>query len=39
MLKDEGLGSLPGTAAEILDDDIRAQICPDKLMTRRSGWP
>ena len=31
MLKDEGLGSLPGTAAEILHDDIRAQICPDKL--------
>ncbi|MCK9542477.1 MAG: 5-amino-6-(D-ribitylamino)uracil--L-tyrosine 4-hydroxyphenyl transferase CofH, partial [Novosphingobium sp.] len=34
MLKDEGLGSLPGTAAEILDDEIRAQICPDKLTTR-----
>ncbi len=33
MLKDEGLGSLPGTAAEILDDEIRAQICPDKLTT------
>jgi FO synthase len=33
MLKDEGLGSLPGTAAEILDDDIRRQICPDKLTT------
>lgn len=31
MLKDEGLGSLPGTAAEILHDDIRKQICPDKL--------
>ena len=31
MLRDEGLGSLPGTAAEILHDDIRAQICPDKL--------
>ena len=31
MLKDEGLGSLPGTAAEILHDDIRQQICPDKL--------
>ena len=30
-LKAEGLGSLPGTAAEILDDEIRAQICPDKL--------
>jgi FO synthase len=33
MLKEEGLGSLPGTAAEILDDDVRALICPDKLMT------
>ncbi|MET1754691.1 5-amino-6-(D-ribitylamino)uracil--L-tyrosine 4-hydroxyphenyl transferase CofH [Novosphingobium sp. RD2P27] len=33
MLKDAGLGSLPGTAAEILSDDIRAQICPDKLTT------
>ncbi|MCJ2177407.1 5-amino-6-(D-ribitylamino)uracil--L-tyrosine 4-hydroxyphenyl transferase CofH [Novosphingobium album (ex Hu et al. 2023)] len=31
MLRDAGLGSLPGTAAEILCDDIRAQICPDKL--------
>jgi FO synthase len=28
-----GLGSLPGTAAEILDDDIRAVLCPDKLST------
>lgn len=33
MLKDEGLGSLPGTAAEILHDDIRVRICPDKLTT------
>jgi len=32
-LKDAGLGSLPGTAAEILDDEIRMQICPDKLTT------
>ncbi|MEZ5513790.1 MAG: 5-amino-6-(D-ribitylamino)uracil--L-tyrosine 4-hydroxyphenyl transferase CofH [Steroidobacteraceae bacterium] len=30
-LRAEGLGSLPGTAAEILDDAVRAQICPDKL--------
>lgn len=30
-LKAEGLGSLPGTAAEILSDDVRARICPDKL--------
>src|SRR6266567_2384567 len=28
-----GLGSLPGTAAEILDDEIRAIICPDKVKT------
>ena len=34
QLKDAGLGSLPGTAAEILDDDIRAVICPDKLKTQ-----
>ena len=32
-LKDEGLGSLPGTAAEILDDEVRALICPDKVST------
>ena len=32
-LVDAGLDSLPGTAAEILDDEIRAQICPDKLTT------
>ena len=32
-LKDDGLGSLPGTSAEILDDDIRRQICPDKQTT------
>jgi FO synthase len=30
-----GLGSLPGTAAEILDDEVRARICPDKLDTRK----
>jgi len=29
-LKDAGLGSLPGTSAEILDDEIRRIICPDK---------
>ena len=33
MLRDAGLGSLPGTAAEILDDKVRARICPDKLST------
>lgn len=32
-LKDAGLGSLPGTAAEVLDDETRAIICPDKLNT------
>ena len=32
-LKDEGLGTLPGTAAEILDDEVRAIICPDKINT------
>ncbi len=32
-LEAAGLGSLPGTAAEILDDEIRAQICPDKIST------
>jgi FO synthase len=32
-LRDEGLGSLPGTAAEILDDEVRALICPDKVNT------
>ena len=30
-LKEAGLGSLPGTAAEILVDEVRAQLCPDKL--------
>ena len=34
-LRDAGLGSLPGTAAEILHDDIRAIICPDKLNTQQ----
>jgi FO synthase len=29
-----GLGSLPGTAAEILDDEMRAVLCPDKLSTQ-----
>jgi FO synthase len=30
-LKDAGLKTLPGTAAEILDDDIRTILCPDKI--------
>ena len=32
-LKAVGLSTLPGTAAEILDDEVRAIICPDKLST------
>jgi FO synthase len=32
-LKSAGLGSMPGTAAEILDDEIRRQIAPDKITT------
>ena len=32
-LRGAGLGSLPGTAAEILDDDVRKLLCPDKLST------
>ena len=34
-LKREGLGSLPGTAAEILDDEVRATLCPDKVNTEQ----
>ena len=33
QLKDAGLGTLPGTAAEILDDEVRATLCPDKINT------
>jgi FO synthase len=32
-LRDAGLSSLPGTAAEVLDDEVRAIICPDKVTT------
>ena len=32
-LKQAGLGTLPGTAAEILDDEVRRILCPDKLTT------
>jgi FO synthase len=35
-LKEAGLATLPGTAAEILDDEIRDIICPDKINT--AGW-
>ena len=34
-LKQSGLGTLPGTAAEILDDEVRAVICPDKINTEQ----
>jgi len=34
-LRDLGLGSLPGTAAEVLDDEVRRVICPDKVTTRQ----
>jgi FO synthase len=33
MLRDAGLGTLPGTAAEILDDRVREFLCPDKIRT------
>ncbi|MFW2403365.1 MAG: 5-amino-6-(D-ribitylamino)uracil--L-tyrosine 4-hydroxyphenyl transferase CofH [Gammaproteobacteria bacterium] len=33
-LKSAGLGTLPGTAAEILDDEVRRVICADKLTTQ-----
>ncbi len=32
-LKASGLDTLPGTAAEILDDEVRTTLCPDKLST------
>ena len=35
LLQAEGLASLPGTAAEILDDDVRRVICPDKVTTEQ----
>ena len=35
MMKDEGLGSIPGTAAEILDDRVRQQLSPNKLPVAR----
>jgi FO synthase len=34
-LKQAGLGTLPGTAAEILDDEVRAVLCPDKINTEQ----
>lgn len=34
-LKEAGLNTLPGTAAEILDDEVRAILCPDKINTNQ----
>ena len=31
QLRDAGLGTLPGTAAEVLHDEVRQELCPDKL--------
>ena len=33
QLRAAGLGTLPGTAAEVLDDEVRRDLCPDKLTT------
>jgi len=35
MLKNVGLDTLPGTAAEILDDRIRKHLCPDKITSKQ----
>lgn len=35
MLKESGLDTIPGTAAEILDDEIRQMLSPNKLKTHR----
>ncbi len=34
-LRDAGLGTMPGTAAEILVDEVRQVICPEKLTTEQ----
>jgi FO synthase len=34
-LREAGLRTLPGTAAEILDDEVRAVLCPDKINTEQ----
>ncbi len=36
-LRAAGLGTLPGTAAEILDDEVRRVLCPDKISTEQWG--
>ncbi|ARN75341.1 5-amino-6-(D-ribitylamino)uracil--L-tyrosine 4-hydroxyphenyl transferase CofH [Oceanicoccus sagamiensis] len=35
QLKEAGLNTLPGTAAEVLDDEVRADLCPDKINTEQ----
>ena len=35
QLIDAGLSTLPGTAAEILDDEVRATLCPEKIRTEQ----
>ena len=35
QLRDAGLDTLPGTAAEVLDEEVRGIICPDKLTTEQ----
>lgn len=35
QLRESGLSTLPGTAAEILDDEVRSVICPDKINTKQ----
>ncbi len=35
LLRDAGLRTIPGTAAEILDDEVRAILCPDKIDTEQ----
>ena len=37
-LKEAGLGTLPGTAAEILDDRIRKYLCDDKITSSQWGY-
>lgn len=32
-LRDAGVGSMPGTAAEVLDDQVRRILCPEKINT------
>lgn len=32
-LRDAGVGSMPGTAAEVLDDEVRRVLCPEKIDT------